>query len=205
MNDFSKIQKSWQKIGAPNYKLDTGSETLFLELVKLKKKIVRANITMSILFAFNFIVFGWLWSHFPIGSRNPEFHIGLGLVTVLIAVTLFVMWFRVLFWNTPAFMTANTLQFLQKMIRKLRYYKWITNFYMPVYLVLLGIALAIYFNDVFANASLLFKSIGYGLSFSWVIGMGFYSWVKKRRKNQQEIDPILEQLKQVESSLKQQG
>ena len=157
---------------------------------------------MSISFAVVFVVFGWLWNENPLKERSDNFYLGLTFMFILLTVTLAMMWYRVLFWRTPNDISENMKSFAMKMLNKLKYFKWITNFFMPVYLVLLAIGMTIYFQDVLQEATLKFKFIAYGMTYSWLLIVGFVIVRKKQRKNSKDVDPIIENLEEILENFK---
>ena len=197
MNDFNDLQNDWKSVSSSELQEKTQSDSFFGTLKKLQRKIVFGNLLMSISFALVFAVFSWLWIENPLKERSDNFYIGLTFMFILLTVTLAMMWYRVLFWRTPNDISENMKAFATKMLKKLRYFKWITNFFMPVYLVLLAIGMTIYFQDVLHGASLQFKFTAYGLTYAWLFIVGFIIVRKKQKKNNKDVDPIIENLEEV--------
>jgi hypothetical protein len=202
MNDFNDLQNDWKSVSSSELKSKTTSDSLFGKLKKLQRKIIFGNLMMSISFAIVFIVFGWLWNENPLKGRSDNFYLGLTFMFILLSVTLAMMWYRVLFWRTPNDISENMKSFATKMLKKLRYFKWITSFFMPVYLMLLAVGMTIYFQDVLREASLQFKLIAYGLTYAWLLIVGFVIVRKKRKKSNKDVDPIIENLEEVLENFK---
>lgn len=197
MNDFNDIVNDWKSVSSGEIKSKDVSDSLFTKLKKLQRKIVFGNLLMSISFAAVFAVFIWLWNENPLKERSDNFYLGLTFMFILLTVTLAMMWYRVLFWRTPNDISENMKVFAMKMLKKLRYFKWITNFFMPTYLVLLAIGMSIYYQDVLHEASLKFKLIAYGLTYVWLLIVGFIIVRKKQKKNNKDVDPIIKNLEEI--------
>jgi len=197
MNEFDNIVNDWKSVSSGEIEATKGNNSLFDKLKKLQRKIVFGNLLMSISFTLVFAVFIWLWNENPLKERSDNFYAGLTFMFILLIVTLAMMWYRVLFWRTPNDISENMKAFATKMLKKLRYFKWITNFFMPVYLVLLAVGMTIYFQDVLHEVSLKFKLITYGLTYSWLFIVGFIMMRKKRKKNNKDVDPIIENLEEI--------
>ena len=197
MNDFNDIVNDWKSVSTDEIKHKNTSDSLFGKLKKLQRKIIFGNLLMSISFAAVFAVFIWLWNENPLKERSDNFYLGLTFMFILLTVTLAMMWYRVLFWRTPNDISENMKSFATKMLKKLRYFKWITNFFMPVYLVLLAIGMTIYFQDVLREGSLKFKLMAYGLTYAWLLIVGFIIVRKKKKKNNKDVDPIIENLEEI--------
>lgn len=197
MNDFNDLQNDWKSVSSSKLQEKTQSDSLFGKLKKLQRKIVFGNLLMSISFALVFAVFSWLWIENPLKERSDNFYLGLSFMFILLSITLAMMWYRVLFWRTPDAISENMKAFAIKMLKKLRYFKWITNFFMPVYLVLLAVGMTIYFQDVLREVSLQFKLIAYGMTYAWLLIVGLIIVRKKQQKSNKEVDPIIENLKEI--------
>jgi len=197
MTDFNDLQNDWKLVSSKETERKDVSDSLYVKLKKLQRKIVLGNLFMSISFAFVFAVFIVLWNENPLKGRSDNFYLGLTFMFVLLTVTLAMMWYRVLFWRTPNAISENMKRFATKMLKKLKYFKWITNFFMPVYLVLLAIGMTIYFQDVLREVSLQFKLIAYGSTYIWLLIVGFIIIRKKKKKNTKDVDPIIENLEEI--------
>ena len=197
MTDFNDLQNDWKLVSSKETEREYVSDSLLGKLKKLQRKIVLGNVFISISFAFVFAVFIALWIENPLKGRSDNFYLGLTFMFILLTVTLAMMWYRMLFWRTPNVISENMKLFATKMLKKLRYFKWITNFFMPVYLVLLAVGMTIYFQDVLREVSLQFKLIAYGLTYAWLLIVGFLIVRKKQQKNNKDVDPIIENLEEI--------
>lgn len=198
MSDFEELKNDWKSVKTSNTEMSQNPDSLLEKLKKLHKKILFGNVLTSILFAPTFIILGWLWSAYDNGT--PFFYGSLLSMAILLLITLAILWYRVLFWKTPE-LNKNVTSFARVMIKKLSYYKWITNMYMPVYLILLASILFVYFQVILKGASFWFTFWAYTLTFCWVLIVGFISMMRKVKKNKKEIDPILQDLRQIKEML----
>ncbi|WP_420571599.1 hypothetical protein [Kordia sp.] len=197
MNDFNDIVNDWKSVSTDKTERKEASDSLLGKLKKLQRKIIIGNVLMSISFAFVFSVFLWLWNANLFKERSDNFYLGLAFMSILLTVTLGMMWYRVLFWRTPNDISENMKAFATKMLKKLRYFRWITNVFMPVYLVMLAVGMTIYFQDVLHEASFQTKLIAYCATYIWILLVGFVMMRKKQKKNNKNVDPIIESLEEI--------
>ncbi|WP_298419354.1 hypothetical protein [uncultured Kordia sp.] len=202
MNDFDDIVNDWKSVSSEEIKMTDVSNSLFEKLRKLQRKIIFGNLLMSVSFTAVFTVFIWLWNANLFKERSDNFYLGLSFMFALLTVTLVMMWYRVLFWRTPNDISENMKAFAVKMLKKLRYFRWITNVFMPVYLVMLAVGMTIYFQDVLQETSFQTKLIAYSLTYVWILLVGFIMMRKKQKKNNKEVDPIIENLEEILETFK---
>lgn len=197
MNDFEDLKNDWKSVKTSNTELNENSGSLIKKLKKLQRKIVVGNIITSILFIPTFIVLGWLWSAYEKG--NLLFYGSLICMAILLICTIIIFWYRMLFWKTPE-LDKNVKSFTKIMIKKLSYYKWITNIYMPIYSIILSIILFAYFQVILEDASFWFSFWAYTLTFGWSLLVSFIGIKRKMKKNKKEIDPILQDLRSIKEA-----
>ena len=197
MKDFNDMINDWNSVVSEKIELTEKPNSLFDKLKKLQRKIVFGNLLMSVSFAAVFAVFIWLWKANPLKERSDNFYLGLTFMFVLLTITLAMMWYRVLFWRTPNHISENMKGFAIKTLKKLRYFVWITNFFMPVYLGLLAVGITIYFQDTLREVSLLYKVLIHTLTYAWLLFIGFMITRKKQKKNRKDVVPIIKNLEEI--------
>ncbi len=197
MNDFEDLKNDWKSVSTSHIELNKNSNSLIEKLKKLQRKIILGNIKTTLLFLPTFIILGWLWLAYEKGSAL--FYSSLISMAILLVVSLIILWYRVLFWKTPE-IDKNVKSFASIMIKKLSYYKWITNIYMPIYSILLTIILFIYFQAILKEASFWFSFWVYTLTFSWALIVSLIGIKRKIKKNKEEIDPILGDLRKIKEA-----
>ncbi|WP_046744022.1 hypothetical protein [Kordia zhangzhouensis] len=201
MKDFNDMINDWNLVVSSKTEVGKETNSLFEKLKKLQRKIVFGNLLMSISFATVFAVFIWLWKANPLKERSDNFYLALTFMFILLIVTLIMMWYRVLFWRTPNNISENMKEFAVKMLKKLRYFVWITNFFMPVYLILLAIGITIYFQDTLRNVTLSYKILIHTFTYGWLLFVGFIVTRKKQKKNNKDVVPIIKNLEEILETL----
>ena len=90
------------------------------------------------------------------------------------------------------------------MIKKLKFNKWVTNTYIPIYILLLGAALMFYYSEVLKGMETSKSVIIYTITIAFMIIVGVIGIGVKKRKNKREIDPLIKQLAEMLDSLSSQ-
>ncbi|MDA7716933.1 hypothetical protein N8834_00275 [bacterium] len=198
MNDFEDLKNDWKSIQTSSIELNENSNSLAEKLKKLQRKILLGNIITSITFIPTFIILVWLWTSYEKGSIL--FYGSLVCMAILLVSTLVLFWYRTLFWKTSE-LDKNVKSFAKIMIKKLYYYKWITNIYMPIYSIVLTLIVFAYYHAILKDVSFWFSFTAYTLTLGWVIVIGSIYIKRKIKKNKKEIDPILSDLKQINDVL----
>ena len=199
MKDFENLQKDWKTIKASNIGVANTSDSLLEKLIKVNNKIIYSNIAASLAFIITVIILVWIWFRYT-NNGTFLFQISILSMGILLLVSFVLLWHRALFWKTPEF-NKNVHTFSKNMLKKLSFYKWVTNIYIPIYTLLLSINLILYFEDVLKNVNFWTTCIVYVVTFGWICIGSFIFIRRQQKKNKEEIDPIINELKRVRTSL----
>ena len=199
MDEFKKLTDDWGKIKAENSVHLNGDGPLMKKLKKLQKKIVFSNLFTSVAFAIVFIVAGWVWYSNP--NEKMQFYASIATMFALLGITLFFTWRRVLYWRKPD-LSTDIISFLNKTIKKLHYQIWLSRVFTPLYLMALALIFYFYLDALVSEASVKFKIFAYGITFGWIIFAGVFGYIRRNRKNNREIKPLLEEFCQLRDNLR---
>lgn len=199
MEKFEMILDSWKSI-----KDESQTSEKSLELVKQtvdnykkqQRKLIFTNLFISVSFAFAFTVIALIWQAFP--ERTMYFYGSLIAMGMIMAVFLVLMWLGVQYRRYDP--DSHTSKFVATAIKKIRIQNFILKWATPTFMVLLFMAFAFYYLDVFQAESLQFRIIAYGLTFAWILGLGFFTRKKRKSKirRNNELVNYLQQWQQSE-------
>ncbi|RMG26321.1 MAG: hypothetical protein D6732_21410, partial [Methanobacteriota archaeon] len=96
--DFKEIRRDWKNVKAGRgMKSPEIEESLQAKIERLQTKIIFQNLLVSIAFGLTFMVIGWVWSNFR--TSNELVAGSLISLGILLLLTIFLFWKRVLFWR----------------------------------------------------------------------------------------------------------
>ncbi len=75
------------------------------------------------------------------------------------------------------------------------------NYYLKIYFVILTIGLLLYYQEILAPASMLFKIIAYSLTIAWLLFAQFYIGKRNIAKNNAKMEAMLSELEKIENQL----
>lgn len=200
MTNFDTLQQDWGQIRSENPLLPEEHRHVFSKLKKIQARLVFVNLALSVAFAVVFVVLGWVWSAFP--GREPLFYGSLAAMFVLLSLSLGLFWYQILFWKTPDF-SEDVLSFSTRIIRKLKFSMWLTNVYIPIYALSLCLILMAYYRVILAQTDAHSRFFIYLGTFGWIIIVTGWGWLRKRKKNQRDIVPIIEELQRIQKALRE--
>lgn len=188
--DLNNLKNSWQ---AQALTFSSESETMD-KVVQLDKKLEKENLYVSIAFASTIFVLGF--AVFPLLKSTTSMLL-MGALYFLMGCQAIVFWMRNFSVKNAISETPST--FINHLIKKLNYNLIVTNFLMPLYLLLLGAIISFYIYDLLAGfeTSGLYILITISLCWSFLIGIFFYSWPKQRIKDQEIIIPMIKELEEM--------
>lgn len=197
--NFEAIKQDWKTLQAgKGMKYPVMEETLLTKIERLQAKIIFQNLLVSIAFGLTFMVLGWGFSHFRNHNEMVAGSIiGMGILLIL---TMFIFWKRVLFWRNRDF-GAATIRFIDIALRKLRFNLQVTRIFMPLYGLFLTTMVVLYEWGVLTGLSMQSKRliIGGTIMFNLLVfTIGIY---RRRRKDEQQIVPLMEELLSIRSTL----
>ncbi|HEX6429580.1 MAG TPA: hypothetical protein VF008_17935 [Niastella sp.] len=198
MNSFEDIQKNW--LSQPVNDMVTPSEIQFVQnkWQQHQRKVLFANLAMSIAFLAALIIVGWVYFAFRHQYGWP-FDVSIAAVYCLLIIFLIVAWRSYGFKKEN--LEVSSADFIDYQICKLEWQRKILSTYVWIYSVLLWFALSFYVVEVTSRASILFTLTALGITTGYLIGITLWSWFRKNKKRLQQIDEIINDLKQLHDAL----
>jgi len=156
----------------------------------------RENLFVTILFASTIFILGNVV--FPFISDDQGAMLSLGGVMFLLGCQALIFWMRNFANNAMA--NKNSKEQLNSIKNKLRYQLLVTNLFMPIYFILLSVLIYSYITHLEALPDnwKMWVLIPFG---TFMLSMFLFGWFKQRKKDQAEVIPLLEEVKEELSSL----
>jgi hypothetical protein len=200
MDQFESYINKWkaQKSDVQKVDLQKIKSQAQDRLSKHNRKLIISNLWMSIAFAGVFITIGLIWSYFP--DRTIHFYAGMFTMLVLLFVFALTQWASVHYKRINP--EAEPVRYIKYSLKKLVLNKWILQYGLPIYMVLLGFAFILYFQDIMIGASLQFMIIGYSVTLGYIFLMAILS-LKKTKRKIEKINEMISYLKDWENILNQ--
>lgn len=185
--DFDNIKNEWQQqnIGS--------SKEVIKHVIKRDERLKKENLVVTIFCSITITILGY-FVLFSVSENQISMFVVMGLM--------FLMGFQpIIFWmrNLPDNFMANknSIEQLKSTRSKLKYNLLVTNIFMPIYFVVLSVLVYFYIDNLEAlpDTWKIWIMIPTGV---FMMTIFIYGWFKQRRKDEEEIIPLLES---VEASL----
>jgi FtsH-binding integral membrane protein len=198
MNSFEDIQQNW--LAQPVSDQVRPAEIQFVQnkWQKYQRKLLFANLRMSIGLLAALIFIGWVYFAF---RHQYSWPFGASIATVYCLIIVFL----IVAWRSYGFKKENleisSADFVNYQIRKLEWQRKVLTRYVWIYSVLLWIAMSFYIVEVTSKGSVLFTLTALGITTAYILGIGLWTWHRKTKKQLRQIDDILNDLKQLQEAL----
>lgn len=197
MNSFEDIQQSW--LSQPVKMVDPPAiQFVQSKWQKHQRKVLLANLAMSIGFLAALIVIGWVFIAFR-DQYGWLFDASIVVVYCLLILYLFITWRGYGFKKEN--LEVSGADFIDYQITRLEWQRKILTTYIWIYMVLLWIALSFYIAEVTGRGSVLFTLTALGITTLYFIGIACWSWFRKNKKQLRQIDELIHELKQLHNEL----
>lgn len=198
MNNFADIQKNW--LSQPVNEMAKPAEIEFVQnrWQQHQRKVLFANLAMSIAFLAALIIIGWVYFAFRHQYGWP-FEVSIAAVYCILIIFLIVAWRNYGFKKEN--LGVSSADFINYQISKLEWQRKIHTTYVWIYCVLLWFALCFYIVEVTRKASILFTLIALGITTAYLLGIAIWAWFRKNKKQLRQIDEIIDELKQLQDAL----
>lgn len=165
-------------------------------LTSHNRKLIFSNLGMSVAFAGVFITIGLIWNYFP--DRTIPFYAGMFSMLVLLLVFVVAQWASVHYKRFNP--ETEPVKYIRYSLKKLILNKWMLQYGLPIYMVLLASAFILYFQDIMIGENLQFMIIAYSVTLGYIFLMAMLSLNKTKRKID-KINELIKYLKDWENSL----
>lgn len=122
----------------------------------------------------------------------------LGGIWFLIGIQSMIFWFRQI--NLNKSMIDNPMNFIDANLSKLNYNKFVTNLFMPLYMLLLGILSSYYLNEVLDGISKVIIILSILCNWIFYLVIFYLIWNRQRKRDQILINPQIKELKKIKAN-----
>ncbi|NGP88941.1 hypothetical protein [Fodinibius halophilus] len=198
--NLDELKSDWQSMDKPStFEVDSKQfKKMINYFEQIQQKTRKENIIMSILFVLS-IAFLWAMYSF---MNNASWWVwsGVSILSVEMVAAAVFAWYR----NTGKKwkqLRRESQQYLSLAIRKLKYRKFLMLVIIPIYTLLLIVAINLIYIDVLSDLRLLWRwAIHCGVS---VVLAGFVGFEIRRRyrREQQEITPLIDEFEAIKEGM----
>ena len=198
MNSFENIQKNW--LSQPVNDMENPTEIQFVQnkWQAHQRKVLLANLAMSVGFLAALIVVGCVYVAF-------RHQYGWPFEVSIVAIYCFLIIFLNAAWRSYGFTKENlevsSVDYIDYQISKLEWQRKMLNTYVWIYCVLLWLALSFYTVAVTGKGPVLFTWSALGIITVYFLGMALWAWFRKNKKQLRQIDELIYDLKQLHDAL----
>ena len=198
--NLNDLKSDWQSMDKPS-SLDADNKqyaTMLNSFEDIQRKTRKENIVITILFV---LTIAFLWGMFSfVDDASWWVWSGIMIMTVEMILAGIFAWYRNTSkkWNN---LRQNSRRYLSSAIRKLKYRKVLMLIVIPVYTLLLIVALNLIYVGVLSDLQLIWRWIIHaGVS---IVIAGFVAFEVRRRynKEQQTIDPLIRDFESMKEGL----
>ncbi len=180
--NFEALQKEWRNQESP-------SGNIISKIIERDEKLKKENLFITILFSSTIFILGSIVFAF---LENTTTMLVTGGMMFLLGFQAFVFWMRNL---KPDFIAEQNMEKkIRQTRRHLQYQLVVTNFFMPLYCVFLSVLCYLYINHLEMLPEE-WKPWIVLVTLLYILVMFLIFWRKQRRKDKDEIWPLLEELK----------
>lgn len=197
--NFEDLQKNWQSqpvdipAEAPDLKKD-----LQTKWQKHQRKVLMRNIFVTLSFTVVFVVIGWVYIAFRDKYSWP-FAVSIGSMYLLLILFLCVSWRGYAF--KKEYLDIDSNSFISYQLQKLNWQQKIITVFTPIYSFLLWLMLVMYTVEVTKQGSAEFRYTALAVTTIYVLGVSFWSRVKKQKKQLANLDEMITELKNMQTAL----
>ena len=194
MEEFKELEKLWKQSETKHPTKDTKISKIKSNRIKLKNTYSKGAILLIVTGILILVML------FFLDSKLKTIPIILSII--IVSLTCFLQAFLMLFTankistidetQTPSFHLRQWQNFRE-------FQKNQRHWNMPVYYILLGSALGVYFYELLKNIDLWKMILAYVITYSWMLFAYFYLGKKEIKKQDAKLDHIISELKSLEN------
>lgn len=194
MEEFKELENLWKQSETKHPTKDTKISKIKSNRIKLKNTYSKGAILLIVTGILILVML------FFLDSKLKTIPIILSII--IVSLTCFLQAFLMLFTankistidetQTPSFHLKQWQNF-REFQKKQRHWN------MPVYYILLGSALGVYFYELLKNIDLWKMILAYVITYSWMLFAYFYLGKKEIKKQDAKLDHIISELKSLEN------
>ncbi|WP_171032933.1 hypothetical protein [Fodinibius saliphilus] len=198
--NLDELKSDWQSMDKPDsFEVDSESfKKMLSQFEQIQQKTKKENIVLTVLF---FLTIAFLWGMFLLmGKHSWWVWSGLLIITAEMVIAGGFAWYR----NTGKRwkqLRQESAQYLQLAISKLKYRRFLMLVIIPVYILLLIVAINFIYMDVISDLQLQWRLIiHFGISVA-LAGFTVAEIWRRYRRECREIDPIIEEFESLKKKL----
>ena len=200
--DFEQLKRGWQQQSAPQVTISAEAKgSLMEQIAKVRKAYVRQNIAVTLMLVPVIPVTAYIWYLYQ-ADFGWRFDVSILLLNILMAVTLAIHWYKTTAWHRYNF-TESTVEFLQHLVKRLRFIKWLSYTGSLIYVVLIWLIFVLYIWEVGQGMEPIYRYLILAATTAWTIGSYFWGVWRQRKKDAQNTDPLLAELEALLQKLRQ--
>lgn len=194
MKEFDELINVWKEQKDNSLSSEQVLNNINFKRNKMAVKILFGVIAMLV----SVVVMVFIW--ISLDFKQYSTHIGLSLLVSLVFLYSIMMFVNLLkLRNTNSLLSPKEHLFQLKKVQAQQ--ARMSKYYMNIYFAVLLIGLLLYYNEVLAEASLLFKVIAYTLTIAWLLYAQFAMNRKSTIKNQKKLTEMISSLEKIENQL----
>lgn len=192
MKDFNNIQSLWKE-----QKMHTLPDAnAILSNAKKVQRSIKNKIKLQIVILVAVVIFIFILVN-VIPFKEITTFIAIGLMAFTILLFSFVRLLQVIRLHKIN-LTQKPRQLLVELEAYHLYQNTVNTRYTMIYFFMMNVAFALYFIEVLAPASLVFKVITIGIYLAWMLFAYFYLGKKQKAKEQGKTQSIIDAIKAIE-------
>lgn len=194
MKEFDELISVWKE-----QKANSLSSEQVLSNINAKRNKMALKLFLSVLLMLlSVVVMILVWV--SIDFKQISTHLGITLMVTLVFIYAIIMLKGVL-----TIKNNNNLLTPKEHIQQLKEIKksqlLMSKYYINIYFLVLLLGLLLYYNEVLAEASMMFKIIAYSITIAWLLYAQFVMNKKTTQKNQAKLDEMISSLENIEEQL----
>ncbi|MEZ4772626.1 MAG: hypothetical protein R3D00_05530 [Bacteroidia bacterium] len=193
--DFNELSAQWQQKKLP-LQLD---QAMAEQITHFEAQLKKENTRISYWLAGTIYLTGILVLPF---IKNQTAAFPLIGIWFLIGIQTMIFWFRQT--NIHKSMAGDPARFVKTQLSRLRYNLLVTNVFMPLYTVLLGILSSFYLHAILDGVDK--NIVTGGIIFTWLFyaAVFYLAWSQQRKKDTRIIIPQITELQKIQADFSQQ-
>ncbi len=194
MKEFDELISVWKE-----QKANSLSSEQVLSNINAKRNKMALKLFLSVLLMLlSVVVMILVWV--SIDFKQISTHLGITLMVALVFIYAIIMLRGVLkIKNNDNLLTPK--EHIQQLKEIKKSQLLMSKYYINIYFLVLLLGLLLYYNEVLAEASMMFKVIAYSVTIAWLLYAQFVMNKKTTQKNQAKLDEMISSLENIEEQL----
>ncbi|MEM8908344.1 MAG: hypothetical protein AAGD05_10905 [Bacteroidota bacterium] len=189
--NFKELSAKWQQEKMP----PSLSRIMLTRFIEQEDQLRKENLKLSYWLAGSIYLTGFIAMPF---ITSEKLILILSGIWLLLTVQAMVFWFRQM--HIDKAMIDHPIQFIEAKLSKLKFNLLVTNVFIPIYVLLLGLLSSCYLYIVLESLDPKIVLFIIGLTWLFYGIVFFFSWTKQRKKDAAQIIPQIKALKKIKAN-----